>query len=693
MKKINRFQTLHFKLSLIIILFALVPVVVISFVTLNRMQSNTIAEQKKSVEKQLSLVSDNVDVVFNDMLSNVSYFANNKLARLADSTITSYVSNSGTKPMTPSKNGGVEQEIYEGFKEFGDVHPGYQYIYEGTEYGGHIQYPEGNMEGTFDPRKRPWYQLSSENPDKPVLGSPYYYEAGHIVVIAASQAVKNSSGKIIGVVGMDMSLDSITSMLDNASKDFYGYYMLVDADGTIISDPSNKENNFKNISEVYDPQFAAAATSNADFEKIKINGKNYLIKSISSESTGWNYISVVDEYAVRGVVRNTGKLVYLAMAIIFVVSGGFALVVSKSISKPVNAVVKSANEVAGGDFNINIDAKATGEIGVLIDSFKLIGKTLLTYKSYIEEIAQILNQIADGNINFRLESDYMGEFSKIKNALLNISKTLTQTLAEIKVASDQIASGSDQIAAGAQSLSQGATEQASSVQELSATIRDISSQIDNNAKTAQNADILSKKAGEGVMEANADMQQLMKAMEEINNKSNEISNIIKTIDNIAFQTNILALNAAVEAARAGSAGKGFAVVADEVRNLAQKSAEAAKDTNLLINDTVQAVNKGTQIAEKTASSLNAVVEKTEGLTSLIQSIAQASIHQAEGSNQVALGIEQIASVVQTNSATSEESAAASEELSSQAVLLNELVNKFNLSELSQDEEQEETQKA
>lgn len=176
------------------------------------------------------------------------------------------------------------------------------------------------------------------------------------------------------------------------------------------------------------------------------------------------------------------------------------------------------------------------------------------------------------------------------------------------------------------------------------------------------------------------MASLSSAMDNIHANTQEITKIAQAIEDIAFQTNILALNAAVEAARAGAAGKGFAVVADEVRNLASKSAEASKNTAQLIEATVQSVQEGTGIANRTAESLDRIVLSSEESAKLVQDISKASQDQAASIAQVTQGIDQISSVVHTNSATSEESAAASQELSSQAQILMNLVKQFRIRE-------------
>ena len=284
----------------------------------------------------------------------------------------------------------------------------------------------------------------------------------------------------------------------------------------------------------------------------------------------------------------------------------------------------------------------------------------------------------DFTVDSVCEEEYTGGFHPLLISFRGIAEKLNDTMQQISQSSTQVASGSEQVSNGAQALSQGATEQASSVQELAATINEISSRVNQNADSAQQANAKAGNVSAEMNVSNDKMQQMIKAMGDISNCSNEIGKIIKTIEDIAFQTNILALNAAVEAARAGTAGKGFAVVADEVRNLASKSAEASKNTSDLIENTLKAVERGTQIADETAHTLFQAVSDVNEMTGIIGQISEASSAQADSISQITMGIDQISSVVQTNSATAQESAAASEELSSQSQLMKSLVGRFKL---------------
>ncbi|MGE4213248.1 MAG: methyl-accepting chemotaxis protein, partial [Anaerotignaceae bacterium] len=321
------------------------------------------------------------------------------------------------------------------------------------------------------------------------------------------------------------------------------------------------------------------------------------------------------------------------------------------------------------------DITSKDEVGILANSTREIVENLT---AVIKETDRRLAGLADGDLTSESDMVYPGDLAQLKVSMDRIFSDLNMSLGQINQSSEQVSSGSGQVSAAAQALSQGATEQASSIEELSATINDISIHIKQNADNALKANELAKQSGDALQIGSRQMEDMVNAMTEISQTSGEIGKIIKTIDDIAFQTNILALNAAVEAARAGQAGKGFAVVADEVRNLAQKSAEAAKNTTELIENTVHAVDNGRKIADGTAESIAVVVEKSEAVVENLKKITNASVEQADSIAQVTQGVEQISGVVQTNSATAEESAASSEELSSQAQLMKDLVGKFKL---------------
>ena len=375
-------------------------------------------------------------------------------------------------------------------------------------------------------------------------------------------------------------------------------------------------------------------------------------------------------------ISATIALIIVVILISFIISILIAVKISKQISKPVKEMADAAQNLAVGNLNVNITKiDSQNEIGQLSSAFS---ETISSLKAYISEIKLALSKISDGDLTVQASMEFKGDFVEIQDSLYNITSSLNETLENIYRSSEQVSVGSKQVSDASQALAQGATEQASSIQELSASITEISSHVKENAEHTENASKNVNEVASEIEASNKHMDNMVDAMSQISESSNQIGKIIKTIQDIAFQTNILALNAAVEAARAGAAGKGFAVVADEVRNLASKSAEAAKDTTALIENSFRQVENGSQIADLTAQSLKRVVTAAEKVSNTVQSISNSTVLQSNAIDQVTLGVEQISNVVQTNSATAEESAAASEEFSGQAQALKSLVSKFKL---------------
>lgn len=253
------------------------------------------------------------------------------------------------------------------------------------------------------------------------------------------------------------------------------------------------------------------------------------------------------------------------------------------------------------------------------------------------------------------------------------TRALTGISGALSDGSAQVASAAGQVSAASQTLANGSSEQAASIEETSSSLEELSSMTKRNAENAQKANELAREARMVAERGAEDMQAMSSAMQSIKTSSNDIAKIIKTIDEIAFQTNILALNAAVEAARAGEAGLGFAVVADEVRNLAQRSAQAAKETAAKIEGATRSTTQGVQISTKVAEVLNEIVAKVRQVDKLAAEVAGASQEQTLGITQINTAVGQMDSVTQSNAANAEESAAAAQELNAQALAMKHAV--------------------
>jgi len=487
------------------------------------------------------------------------------------------------------------------------------------------------------------------------------------------------NGDNYGVTGVDFDFAYLDDLLKKNQKYEGDSSFLINAEGKILYHAQYQ--NGENFQEIEDGKYADAFKEMQDKDHGFVHegsGKSSILMGFTTLENGWKIVAMPSYHEIYGSLESF-KLTFTVFSVLF---AAFMLVlavlVGNRIAHPIVKLSKSVERMSQGALDEKITVKDQTEIGALAHSLESLGEQLKNYKLYIGEISEVLNQMSEGELSISLQHEYNGEFACIKAALNALSGKLTDLIGNIQTSSERVSEFAGNVANSAQSLSQGSIEQAGSIEQLSERIRAISDHVEKSAENTKLANAEAHSTQGEVEKADQQMQKMQKAMEEISDKSGEISKIIKTIDDIAFQTNILALNAAIEAARAGSYGKGFAVVADEVGNLAQKSADAAKDTTTLIEETVRAVEEGAKLAEHTAVSLQHVVKGSGQVNDLVNEIAKATEEQAKAVSDVREGISSISDVVQRNTATAEESGAASEELNQEAKALEKQVAEFKI---------------
>ena len=526
--------------------------------------------------------------------------------------------------------------------------------------------------------ERDWYKAAVAADGKMICTDPYIDANTGSLVVTVAKIIKKGS-EIFCVVGADVTIDELVAKCSEFKIYDNSYTFLVSTAGDFIvhenadflPTAADGEAKFVNVADV--PQYSGKNITVDSVVKIKDYNNKTVMVCTSPLSNGWQLGYSIDYREYSRSLRML-RTVYIAifvpaiLAVIFV--GSFIL---KKCLKPVKSIHKAIISMENGDLSYAPDYFGDDILGTLCEA---LAKTNTALKGYVNDISVNLENMANGNFNVRFSADYVGDFSSIKGSIEGIASSMQSVIEGVSTASSQVTIGADSVSETATSLAMGASEQSQTVDELNEIIEHFMTLVSQSVDNADKAKENSNQTGECIENSNASMKELLNSMEQITEMSTQIEKIVKTIDDIAFQTNILALNAAVEAARAGAAGKGFAVVADEVRNLASKSAEAAKGTTALIQNTAEAVAKGSAIANATAESLDAVTIKSRDVNDLVESISNACDEQRAQISVITDKLGAISDIARKNAATAEESAASSEELSGQARTLDDLMAQF-----------------
>lgn len=515
-----------------------------------------------------------------------------------------------------------------------------------------------------------------------------FYEGPYEITnkCADLRATIQTVAKYIGYSMMEED-SSVTESYINAAEDSIqalreGTAYLTEKFPEAASLVEGYDNVMKSIKEDRD-KVLQLALENKNSEAIELYFNNVMPAFLEAN----DYLLKIDDEAVKLANSNYNSastqksvitIILLALSVItFLVTIYMARFIIKSITTPILEMEKAAKEMSEGSLNVTIEYESGDELGSLANSMRVLTTGV---KLIVEDVGNILSELADGN--FHITSGcldkYKQDYEPILTAMRLIRDKLNGTLIKISEATQQVSIGSSQMAQSAQGLAEGASEQAGAVEELTATIENVGSLAETSAQGAKEAYEHVRESSEKAENSKKEMSELIDAMERISSTSKEIENIIAAIEDIASQTNLLSLNASIEAARAGEAGRGFAVVADQIGKLASDSAQSAVNTKELISKTLEEIEVGNSITNRTSKAFEEVIEDMKEFAGVARDTSDSLMSQFESLKQVQTGIEQISNVVQSNSAAAQETSATSEELAAQADNLESQVNQFKL---------------
>lgn len=530
--------------------------------------------------------------------------------------------------------------------------------------------------------EREWYIKAQENPDEVYISDPYVdVQSGGICITLAKATYKD--GKVAGVVGLDMYMDDLVSLIEHSYKG-NSYVFLTTGTGTILVHPNDafilKDEKGINVSEVNHGRYASLIKEGSH-SKLLLDYKGGYKLAVSADSTVTNW---------KVVAVNPLHSLSIFIAILLAIYGAIYVLTQQVAKKntinkvnafcqPLESISGKISSIAEGNLSVVFDEeKNSTEIEKLTDS---LNGTITSLRHYMDSISNIVNAISNKDLTITVDGDFKGSYVQIKDSLEHILVSLNEAFLQIQKQAQSVLDYSDDLANATESVAINATNQNVSVSQVATEVDKLNVQTREITAHAlsirENAEITNEHLQNGTDE----MKNLTEAMVYIEKCSEKISNFVVEINNIAEETNLLALNASIEAARAGESGKGFAVVANEISSLASSSSEASANITTLIEETKNAVCKGKNLVSITSDTMIRSAEDAVASEESIKQIVSYVKEQQEAIESIHTSLRTISEMVEANAASAQETTAISQQLADCAKTLNATTEEFSLHEL------------
>lgn len=589
------------KLTWAFLAIASVPVIAVAIVVILNVRGDAQRQFIDSSSREIRQVENAMNLFFEGIEQNVAYLA--ALPEITEARdLKNFSSADAASTPLPESN----RTLLKLFDHFAKTHPSTAYLSLGHTDGSYAGWPEDPRMSNYDPRVRPWYKEAMAQPGKIVQSSVYYWAQDDVVLINSGHTVTNAQGQIVGVFGLDVSLNQLTDLVKQIKLGESGYLMLVEKGGNVLADPSNPKHNFKSLSEL-GGAYAELANAKGLLE-VEINGTTYMANVWSSEKLGWQFIGLIERDEVMSGANSLTLQIAIVAAVLAIAFAMIGAAFAGLIVRPIRSVAGGLEGIAQGEGDLTRSLEVRGK-----DETAMLARWFNQFLSAIRDLVQRIGSASTA-------------LSGASDSATRVATDMNDAAERQRGAVELVSTAFNEMVATANEVARSCSEAATSADAGQRQVHDGQFQIDE--------------ATGSVSQLSENLLRSTHSMQELEQDSRNINTILDTIRSIAEQTNLLALNAAIEAARAGEQGRGFAVVADEVRALAKRTADSTGEIDGLLGGLARRTQDVTKQMQSSLEMSKASVERIQKARDSFEHIRGSVDHIRDQNAQIATAAEE-----------------------------------------------------